>query len=160
MNLAHLQSQTTPPWYQSPCKVWRKSVKNYLSQSSETTFLYQLRAITSLFINKFSPFAIPNCSSPISISVQSLMKTGQKLLNLESRNKAVTDTQNFWRVYHNTLPLFVWRGIKRSTKFALPVLQKLIELKYFDPDQTNFGPTSNQWYGYSRYAKIDWHNQI
>ena len=24
-----LPSQTTPPWYQCPCKVWRKSVKNY-----------------------------------------------------------------------------------------------------------------------------------
>ena len=28
-NLAHLQSQTAPPWYQCLCKVWRKSGKNY-----------------------------------------------------------------------------------------------------------------------------------
>ena len=29
-NLTHLQSQTTPPWYQCPCKVWRTSVKKIL----------------------------------------------------------------------------------------------------------------------------------
>ena len=28
-NKEHLQSQTTPPWYQCPRKVWRKSVKIY-----------------------------------------------------------------------------------------------------------------------------------
>ena len=38
----------------------------------ENTFLYQSRAITLLFINEFSPFTIPNHSSLISMSRQSL----------------------------------------------------------------------------------------
>ena len=46
----------------------------------KNTFLHQSRAITLLFLNKFSPFAIPNHSSPISMSMQSLKKIGQKLL--------------------------------------------------------------------------------
>ena len=56
-----------------------------------------------LIINEFSQFAIPNHSSPISMSMQSLKKIGQKLLKLESGNEALTDgrtdgrtdTQNF-----------------------------------------------------------------
>ena len=63
------------------------------------TFLHQSRAITLLFIAEFSPFAIPNHSSPISMSMQNLKKIGQKLLKLESGNEALmdgqTDTQNF-----------------------------------------------------------------
>ena len=57
----------------------------------ENTFLHQSRAITLLFINEFSPFAIPNHSFPISMSVQSLKKISQKLLKLESGNEALTD---------------------------------------------------------------------
>ena len=64
--------------------------------------LHQLRAITLLFINEFSPFAIPNNSSLTSMSMQSLMKIGQKLLKLESGNEALmdgrTDTQTVRRV--------------------------------------------------------------
>ena len=45
------------------------------------------RAITLLFINKFSSFAIPNYSSPISVSMQSLKKICQKPLKLESGEK-------------------------------------------------------------------------
>ena len=55
------------------------------------TFLHQSSAITQLFINEFSPFAIPNHSSPISMSMQSLKKIGQKLLKLESGNEALKD---------------------------------------------------------------------
>ena len=43
----------------------------------KNTFLHQSRAITLLFINEFSPFAIPNHSSLISMSMQSLKKIGQ-----------------------------------------------------------------------------------
>ena len=50
--------------------------------------LHQSRAITLLYIN--SPFAIPNHSSPISMSRQNLKKIGQKLLKLESGNEALT----------------------------------------------------------------------
>ena len=52
----------------------------------KNTFLHQPRAITLLFINEFSPFAIPNHSSLISMSMRSLKKIGQKLLKLESGN--------------------------------------------------------------------------
>ena len=48
-------------------------------------------AITLLFINEFSAFAIPNNSSLISMSMQSLKNIGQKLLKLESINEALTD---------------------------------------------------------------------
>ena len=50
------------------------------------TFLHQSRAITLLFINEFSPFAIPNHSSLISMSMQSLKKIGQKLLRVRKRS--------------------------------------------------------------------------
>ena len=52
----------------------------------KNTFLHQSRTITLLFINKFSSFAIQNHSSPISMSMQSLKKIGQKLHKLESGN--------------------------------------------------------------------------
>ena len=56
----------------------------------KNTFLNQSRAITLLFIYEFSPFAIPNHSSLISISLQSLKKISQKLLKLESGNDIFT----------------------------------------------------------------------
>ena len=46
----------------------------------KNTFLHQSRAITLLFINKFIQFAIPNHSSLISMSMQSLKEIGQKVL--------------------------------------------------------------------------------
>ena len=55
------------------------------------TFLHQSRAITLLLINEFNPFAIPNHSSLISMSVQSLKKIGQKLLKLETGKEAMMD---------------------------------------------------------------------
>ena len=65
----------------------------------KNTFLHQSKAITLLFINEFSPFAISNHSSLISMSMQSLEKICQKLLKLESGNEALTDgrtdTQKF-----------------------------------------------------------------
>ena len=60
----------------------------------ENTFLHQSRAITLVFINEFSPFAIPNHSSLISMSMQSLKKIGQKLLKLESGNDIFTSTKD------------------------------------------------------------------
>ena len=57
----------------------------------KNTFLHQSRAITLLFINEFSPFAIPNHSSLTSMSMQSLKKISQKLLKLDSGNEALTD---------------------------------------------------------------------
>ena len=54
--------------------------------TEEEQILHQLRAITLLFMNEYSPFAIPNHSSLISMSMQSLKKISQKLLKLESGN--------------------------------------------------------------------------
>ena len=56
----------------------------------KNTFLHQTRAITLLFIKEFSPFAIPNHSSMISMSMQSLKKIGQKTTQLESGNNIFT----------------------------------------------------------------------
>ena len=63
----------------------------FLKILRKNTFLYQSRAITLLLINEFSPFAIPNHSSLISISMQSFKKIDQKLLKLEFGNEALTD---------------------------------------------------------------------
>ena len=61
-------------------------------KKNNNTFLRQSRAIILLFINEFSPFAmIPNHSSLVSMSIQSLKKIGQKLLKLESENEALMD---------------------------------------------------------------------
>ena len=51
----------------------------------KNTFLHQSRAMNLLFIYKFGPFAIPNHTSLISMSMQSLKKIGQKLLKLRVR---------------------------------------------------------------------------
>ena len=59
----------------------------------ENTFLHQSMAITLLIINEFSPFAIPNHPFPITMSMQSLKKIGQKLLKLEFGNEALLDGQ-------------------------------------------------------------------
>ena len=56
----------------------------------KTTFLHESSALTLLFINEFSPFAIPNRSSLMSMSMQSLKKIGQKLLKLEAGNDIFT----------------------------------------------------------------------
>ena len=68
------------------------------------------RAITLLFINKFSPFAIPNHSSLISMSMQSLKKIGQKLVKLRVRK------QHFYINQGSLLLLF----INEISPFAIP----------------------------------------
>ena len=59
----------------------------------KNTFLHHSRAIALLFINEFSPFAIPNHSFPISVCMQSLKKIGQRLPKLESGNEVLTEGQ-------------------------------------------------------------------
>ena len=82
----------------------------------KNTFLHQSRAITLLFINKFSPFAIQNHSSPISMSMQSLKKIGQKLLKSESGNKALTDGHSKRFGGYNKIPRhFFVAGYKNRT---------------------------------------------
>ena len=51
-------------------------------------FRHESRAITLLFLNEIIPLAIPYHSSPIPMSMQSLKKTGKKVLKLEQGNKA------------------------------------------------------------------------
>ena len=69
MDLVFINAYTK--FYQNSSIVLKILMKN--------TFLHQSKAITLLFINKFSPFAIPNHSSLISMSMESLKKIGQKL---------------------------------------------------------------------------------
>ena len=65
----------------------------------KNTLLHQSRAITLLLINELSPFATPNHSSPISMSMQSLKKIEQKLLvrvqkrSADGRTDGPTDGQ-------------------------------------------------------------------
>ena len=64
-------------------------------------FLHQSRTITLLLMNEFSPFAIPNHSSPISMAMQSLKKIGQKTTQVRVRKRSAdgwTDTQTVLRV--------------------------------------------------------------
>ena len=72
----------------------------------KNTFLHQSSAITLLFMNKFSPLAIPNHSSPISMPMQSLKKIGQKLLKLESGNEALTDGHSKRIRWYNKIPRY------------------------------------------------------
>ena len=82
----------------------------------ENIFLHQSRTITLLFMNDFSPFAMPNHSSPISMSMQSLKKFGQKLLKLQPGNEAPTDgrgrTLKRFEGYNIIPHHFLRRGIK------------------------------------------------
>ena len=78
----------------------------------ENTFLHQSRAITLLFMNEFSPFAIPNHSSLISMSTENLKKIGQKLLKLESGNEALTDRHKCFGGYNIIPRHFFVAGIK------------------------------------------------
>ena len=61
-----------------------------LKKLRKNTFLHQSRAINLFFINKFSPFAILNHSSLISMSMQSLKTIGQKLLKSSETENAQT----------------------------------------------------------------------
>ena len=63
----------------------------------KNSFLFQSQAITLVFINDFSLFAIPNHSTLISMSMESLKTIGQKLLKLESGNEALTDGRTLKR---------------------------------------------------------------
>ena len=65
--------------------------------------LNQLRAITLLFLNEFNPFAIPNHSALISISMQSLKKIGTKVLKLESRNDILTSIKGLTSVVYERI---------------------------------------------------------
>ena len=69
----------------------------------KNTFLYRSRAITLLLVNKLNPFAIPNHSTLISMSKQSLKKIHQKLLKLESGNDNFTSIKGHNSVVHKRI---------------------------------------------------------
>ena len=72
----------------------------------KNTFLHQSRAITLLFINEFSSFAIPYHSSLISMSMQNLKKICQKRLKLESGNDSFISIKGHNSVvYERILPI-------------------------------------------------------
>ena len=92
----------------------------------KNTFLHKSRAITLLFIYEFSLFAIPNHSSLISMSMQSLKKIGQKLHKLRVRKRSTDrwkdgqtdgrmDTQTVRRVLYNTPPLVGYKNDKSGS---------------------------------------------
>ena len=97
--------------YQCIYTILSKFIHFFLKTLRKKTFLHKSGAITLLFINKFSPFAIPNHSSPIPMSMQSLKKISQKLLKLESGNKVLTDTQNSSEGITQYAATFLRRGI-------------------------------------------------
>ena len=70
-------------------KIWSKFIHFFSEKNwGKKHILHQSRAIPLSFINEFSPFAILNFSSLISMSMPSLKKIDQKL---ESGNEALTD---------------------------------------------------------------------
>ena len=87
----------------------------------KNTFLNQSRAITLLFIYEFSPFAIQNHSSLISMSMQSLKKINQKLLQLESGNEALKGEQMHRQTEGWTLKQFGWYNIMPHHTFLFSV---------------------------------------
>ena len=81
-------------------KIWSKFI-NFSEGIEESHILHQSRAIPLLFLNEFSPFAIPNYSSLISMSMPSLKKIDQNLLKLRVRKRSAdgrTDAQTVRRV--------------------------------------------------------------
>ena len=96
MDLIYINAYTKV--YQNS-SIWSEDIE-------ENTSLHQSKAITLLFINEFSPFAIPNHSSLISMSMQNLKTIGQKLHKLESGNKALTEGRTLRRMDGRTLKRF------------------------------------------------------
>ena len=80
-------SSLIPMSMQCICKILLKFVYSFLRYWPKMHFGHKSRAITLLFLNDIIPLAIPYHSSPIPMSMQSLKKIGQKVLNLEHRNK-------------------------------------------------------------------------
>ena len=83
----------------------------------KNTILHQSRAITLLFINEFSPFAIPNHSFLMSMSMQSLKKIGKKLLKLESGNDILHQSRAITLLF-----------INEFSPFAIPNHSSLISM--------------------------------
>ena len=139
-----MQSQTTPPWYECPCNVWRKSVKTTQIKSPETTFLHRSRAITLLFTNEFSPFAIPNHSSPISMSMQNLKKSVKNYSSQSTETKrwrtdGWTDTQKFkiFGGYHIIPRHFLCGGYKKEKVPNQTIKLQLMIVVYMANDGNN-----------------------
>ena len=90
----------------------------HFSEDIEEEHIFtSIKGHNSVVYKKFSPFAIPNHSSLISISMQKVKKIGQKLLKSESRNKALTDgrTLNWFGGYNTIIRHFSVAGYKNDS---------------------------------------------
>ena len=92
----------------------------------KNTFLHQSRAITLLFINEFSPFAIPNHSFPIVMSIQKFEENRNKKKKNTTRVKSPetkrwrTDGHWKWSGEYNILPNhFFVAGYKNERPIVL-----------------------------------------
>ena len=81
-------SSPIPMSMQSLKKICKKVLKLRARKRSAKHFRHTSRAITLLFQNEISPLAIPYHSFPIPLSMQSLKKIGEKVLELEHGNEA------------------------------------------------------------------------
>ena len=101
MDLVFIYAPTK--FYQNS-SIWSEDIEE------KTHFLHQSRAITLLFINEFRPFAIPNHSSLISMSMQSLKKIGHKLLKLESWNNILDQSRAIWSSIWGKTHFYINKG--------------------------------------------------
>ena len=90
----------------------------------KNTFLHESRAIPLLFINEFRPIAIPNHSSPIPMSVQSLKKIGPKLLKLESGNDIFTQIEGRDSVVYERICSFAIPNHSSPISMSMQSLKK------------------------------------
>ena len=99
----------------------------------KNTFLHQSRAITLLFIIEFSPFAIPNHSSLISMSMQSLKKTVKSYTNLSPETTNLHQSRAITLLFINKFSPFAIPNnsspISMSTQSLKKIGQKLLKLE-------------------------------
>ena len=119
MDLAFINAYTNFYQYSSICS----------EDIEEKHILHQSRAITLLFINKFSSFAIPNNSSLISMSMQSLKKIGQKLFKLESGNNIFTSIKGYNSVVYNKFSPFAIPNHSSLISMSMQSLKKICKKK-------------------------------
>ena len=113
MKLSHLQFHTIPLQYQCLCNAyakfyWNSSIQikfvySFLRYWLKMHFGHKSRAITLLFLNEIIPLAVPNHSSPIPMSMQSLKKIGKKGTKVSARKWSA---KHFWHTSRAITLLF------------------------------------------------------
>ena len=129
----------------------------------KNTFLHQSRAITLLFMNEFSLFAIPNHPSLISMSMQSLKKIGQKLLKLESGNDIFTSIKGHNSVVYKEFSPFAIPNHSSPISMSMQSLKKigptLLKLESGNEALTD-GRTLKIFWGYNIIPLFVWRGII